>query len=69
MVFTRLYGQSRHLRVQLTVRLGERSDPEPDFLLVPTAEARRLLQERRHPTSDDARVRENAVALGFPVLP
>lgn len=64
-VFIALFGESHAVRVQLTLSLGERSDPEPDFVLISREEASRLARKRLHPDAADLIVEVSRTSLAY----
>jgi len=47
------FGDVYSVRSQVPLQAGTHSEPEPDFALIPKAEAARLLRQRKHPQTAD----------------
>jgi len=62
MTLTRLFGLTHLVRVQLPLDLGERTQPEPDFALVPRGA---LEKAQRHPAAADLIIEIAASSLEY----
>ena len=64
-ILVEIFGSTHSVRVQVPLRIGLNSEPEPDFCLIGLAEARALTIERRHPTSADLVIELSNTSLAY----
>ncbi|MBT9583248.1 Uma2 family endonuclease [bacterium] len=60
-----IFGATHSVRVQLPLRIGTNSEPEPDFCLILLEVARQLMRNRRHPEGADLVVEISNTSLAY----